>query len=30
MLRETTAGQLMKDLQKEMKEAWTRLQGQME
>jgi nitronate monooxygenase len=30
MLRETTAGQLMKELQKEMKEAWTGLQRQME
>jgi nitronate monooxygenase len=30
MLRETTVAQLMKELQEEMKQAWTKLQGQME
>lgn len=30
MMRETTAAQLMKELQEEMKQAWKKLQGQME
>jgi len=30
MLRETTAEQLIKELQEEMKEAWVKLKDQME